>query len=188
LAEAEHRTPEDERMTAIPLSGPTGPAGGTTGPAESARRDRASAEAIAAFRALARRDRRTMVWRRAFPGVRERARDARRFVRLLLADAPRAEDVVQAAAELVANAVVHTRSGAPGGLYVVELRRWQGGTSLAVADQGGPAEPRAGGGDGEPAEHGYGLRTVSSLATWWGWRGSAARGRTVTAIFMTGGD
>ncbi|GAA2086498.1 hypothetical protein GCM10009780_27260 [Actinomadura alba] len=121
-----------------------------------------------------------MVWRRAFRGVREQAHDARAFVRFLLADFADVDDVVQVAGELVANALTHTRSGAVGGAYVLELRRWRCGVALAVTDQGGPAEPRIG--YGGFAEHGFGLLTADALATWWGWCGTE-RSRTVTAVF-----
>jgi serine/threonine-protein kinase RsbW len=128
------------------------------------------------------RGRRSMVWRRTFRGVAEQAHDAREFVRFLLADAPVVDDIVQVAAELIANAITHTRSGAPGGLYMLEVHRWRGGAALSVLDQGGPSEPRLG--SGELAEHGYGLRTVKAMATWWTWRGNA-QGRTVIAVFVT---
>ncbi len=129
------------------------------------------------------RDRRSaMVWRRAFPGAAEHAHSAREFVRYLLADASNVDDVVQVAAELIANAVTHTHSGVPGGLYVLEVHRWRGGVAVTVLDQGGPDEPKLGA--GEMAEHGYGLRTVKALTTWSGWRGGP-QGRTVIAIFIT---
>ena len=120
------------------------------------------------------------VWRRAFAGTRESAHEARAFVGFLLVSFPRRDDVVQAAGELIANAVTHTRSGAAGGIYIVEVRRWRGGVALAVVDQGGPGEPRAV--DGELREGGYGLMTVRALASWWGWRGGE-HSRTVSAIF-----
>lgn len=128
------------------------------------------------------RGRRAMVWRRAFPWMAERAHDAREFVRFLLADSANVDDAVQVAAELIANALTHTRSGAPGGSYVLEVHRWRGGMAVIVHDQGGPAEPRLG--NVRLAEHGYGLRTVKALTTWWGWRGTP-QGRTVIAIFIT---
>jgi serine/threonine-protein kinase RsbW len=124
-----------------------------------------------------------MVWRRAFAGTPESAHDARAFVGCLLACSPGRDDVVQAAGELIANAITHTRSGLPGGIYVVEVRRRRGAVALAVVDQGGPDEPRASdGAPADPGEHGYGLMTVRALASWWGWRGGE-RGRRVSAIF-----
>jgi serine/threonine-protein kinase RsbW len=145
-----------------------------------------STEAAAmAAQAMSTSPRSPMVWRRVFPGVPEQARQAREFVRFLLDGFPDADDVVQAAAELVANAVTHTRSGGPGGSYMLEIRRWPTGSSLALTDQGGSQEPSPGT-DGELREHGYGLLTVRHLATWWGWHGTT-RGRTVTAVFHRDG-
>jgi anti-sigma regulatory factor (Ser/Thr protein kinase) len=122
-----------------------------------------------------------MCWRRAFPGRAEQAAAVRRFVSCLLTGSPYADDAVHVVAELTANAICHSRSGEPGGLLVVQVRRWRGGGSIAVTDQGGPTEPHLG--DPDPyAGHGLGLRLVAATATWWGWRGDAT-GRTVTAIF-----
>jgi anti-sigma regulatory factor (Ser/Thr protein kinase) len=85
-------------------------------------------------------------------------------------------------AELAANAMQHTLSAVPGGLLVVEVRRWPGGrVAVSVTDQGGPNEPRV----AEPdfmAGHGRGLHLVAATATRWCWCGDAA-GRTVTALF-----
>jgi serine/threonine-protein kinase RsbW len=124
----------------------------------------------------------TMCWRRAFPGRAEQAAHVRRFVAFLLDDHPKAGDAVQVVAELAANAVQHTMSAAPGGLLVVEVRRWpRGRVAVSVTDQGGPNEPRP----GEPdllAGRGRGLQLIAATATGWCWRGDAA-GRTVTAVF-----
>jgi anti-sigma regulatory factor (Ser/Thr protein kinase) len=121
-----------------------------------------------------------MVWRRAYAGMTESAHDARVFVGFLLACFPRRDDVVQAAGELIANALTHTRSAAPGGTYIVEVRSWRGGVAISVVDQGGANEPRTA--DGDLGEHGYGLVTVRALASSWGWSGDQG-GRTVSAIF-----
>lgn len=121
-----------------------------------------------------------MVWRWPFAGRNEEAATARRFVRFLLHGFPGVDDVEQVAGELIANALTHTRSGAPGGRFVVEVRRWPDSVALTVLDLGGPNDPRPG--DGAVAENGYGLLTVRALAAWWGWHGDA-RGRAVTAIF-----
>ncbi|MGI8330218.1 ATP-binding protein [Actinomadura scrupuli] len=132
-----------------------------------------------------------MCWRRAFPGLRPQARRARDFVGFLVEGSPRADDLILAAGELVANALQHTRSGCPGGLFVVEVRRWRGGVALTVIDQGGPNEPRrgtAGGpmaadlGDFDFAESGRGLFAVEMTASWWDWCGGFC-GRTVTAVY-----
>ncbi|HEX6473003.1 MAG TPA: ATP-binding protein [Streptosporangiaceae bacterium] len=123
-----------------------------------------------------------LCWRRAFPGRAEQAAHARRFVAFLLTDHPKADDAVLAVGEMAANAVQHTLSAAPGGLLVVDVRRWRGGRiAVSVTDQGGPTEPRA----AEPdfmAGHGRGLHLIAATATWWGWCGDTT-GRTVTALF-----
>jgi serine/threonine-protein kinase RsbW len=123
-----------------------------------------------------------LCWRRAFLGRPDQAAPIRRFVGCLLTGSPHADDAVQVVAELAVNAVQHTRSAGPGGLVVVEVRRWRGGAAVSVTDQGGPEKPQIADLD-VYAEHGLGLRLVASTATWWGWRGDAA-GRTVTAMFV----
>jgi anti-sigma regulatory factor (Ser/Thr protein kinase) len=121
-------------------------------------------------------------WRRTFPGRADQAGHVRRFVAFLLADHPCTDDAVQAVAEMAANAIQHTRSAAPGGLFVVEVRRWRGDcVAVSITDQGGPSEPRP----AEPdylAGHGRGLHLIGATASSWSWRGGAA-GRTVTAVF-----
>ena len=62
-----------------------------------------------------------LIWRRVFPGTLDQAPRAREFVRLLLADAPRADDAELIVSELVGNALRHSRSGEPGGWFVVEV-------------------------------------------------------------------
>jgi hypothetical protein len=123
-----------------------------------------------------------LCWRRAFPGRPDQAAPARRFTACLLAGCPHTDDAVQAVAELCANAIQHTLSAAPGGLFVVDVRRWRGGAAVSITDQGGPTEPHVP--DLDPhAGYGLGLHLIAATATWWGWRGDAT-GRTVTALFI----
>jgi anti-sigma regulatory factor (Ser/Thr protein kinase) len=127
-----------------------------------------------------------MRWCRAFPGKPAHARHAREFVRFLLAGTPVAMDVVQVAAELIANAGQHTRSGAPGGLLIVEVWQWKGGAALTVTDQGDPpgtppAQIKVNGND-PTREHGHGLRIVDELSTSWNVRGGPA-GRSFITTF-----
>ena len=135
-----------------------------------------------------------MCWRRTFPGRTDQARLVRRFVAFLLDGCRCADDAVQAVAELAGNAVIHTRSGRPGGLFTVEVRRWDNGLAVSVTDQGGPvpgrhtadgdsADDRDGGDD--LAENGRGLPIVADLATTVTWTGDARRGRTITAVFAS---
>lgn len=122
-----------------------------------------------------------MLWRRTFPGRTDQALCARHFVAFLLAGCSRTDDAVSVTGELVANALRHTQSATPGGLFVVEVRRWHGGAAVAVTDQGGTSEPTIRTAD-EMAESGRGLHTVNVLADGWSWTGDVYS-RTVTAAF-----
>jgi anti-sigma regulatory factor (Ser/Thr protein kinase) len=128
----------------------------------------------------------TLRWRRTFEGRADQARAVRLLVAALLHGCVFLDDVLLAVDELVVNALRHTLSGAPGGSFSVEVRRWsepKDGDLLAVAvlDQGGPNEPVAVEAD-ELAESGRGLRTVSLTADSWGWFGNSG-GRAVVAVF-----
>lgn len=123
----------------------------------------------------------TQRWRRAFPGEPVQARAARRFTATLLDGCPLLDEVLLAVDELVVNTLRHTKSGQPGGAFTVEIVRWDGTVSVAVTDEGGPSEPVAADAAADD-ESGRGLRTVSLMATEWGWFGSD-RSRTVTAVF-----
>jgi anti-sigma regulatory factor (Ser/Thr protein kinase) len=128
-------------------------------------------------------DDRVLIWRRSFPGLAEHVRQAREFVSFLLADLPRVDDVVLVVSEFAANALRHTASSRPGGRYLLEVRRWRDGASVALTDQGShkvPAVPEP----DDLSECGRGLQTVRALATEWHWTGDC-RGRTFSAVFLT---
>jgi anti-sigma regulatory factor (Ser/Thr protein kinase) len=125
----------------------------------------------------------TFRWGRAFPGRPEQASVARRFAEILLHGCPIVDDVLLVVDELVVNALRHTRSGQVGGIFAVEIRRQCAEVGVMVTDQGCLTEPTPTDAD-ELAESGRGLRTVSVLATSWGWHGNA-HGRTVTAVFAS---
>ncbi|MDB4873200.1 MAG: putative anti-sigma regulatory factor, serine/threonine protein kinase [Gemmatimonadales bacterium] len=127
-----------------------------------------------------------MTWRRVYPGHPDQAPKIRHFVACLLTDFPFVDDIVNATAELVANALRHTRSGKPGGHLTIEVRRWPGCcVTLAVTDQGSPDAPhvpqRAN--DDLFEETGRGLMILDAISSCWGWHGDT-RGRTVTALFI----
>lgn len=127
-----------------------------------------------------------MCWRRTFPGRTDQARLVRRFVAFLLDGCRYADDAVQAVAELAGNAVIHTRSGRPGGLFTVEVRRWDDGLAVSVTDQGGPSACLRAVEDLEDdglAESGRGLPIVADLATSVSWAGDPRDGHTITAVF-----
>jgi hypothetical protein len=54
---------------------------------------------------------------------------------------PRADEMILATGEPVADALQHTRSGRLGGLFLIEVRRWRGGVAATVIDQGAPTNP-----------------------------------------------
>ncbi|WP_235017578.1 ATP-binding protein [Thermomonospora echinospora] len=123
----------------------------------------------------------SLYWRRTFPGDTRQAGAARRFVSCLLDGRPCLDEVVLAVDELVVNALRHTKSGQHGGSFTVEVHAAAGTVTVAVTDQGGPAEPAARDA-ADTDESGRGLRTVSLTAASWGWHGNEG-GRTVTAVF-----
>jgi serine/threonine-protein kinase RsbW len=117
---------------------------------------------------------------RSFPGRPDQAGNARAFVRGVLPPSALADDVVLAASELVANALSHSRSGLPGGLFTVRVVLRPGrDLRVEVDDEGGRWEVRA-----CDHEHGRGLTVVAGLAgeTNWGVAGGDA-GRTAWARF-----
>jgi serine/threonine-protein kinase RsbW len=127
-------------------------------------------------------DDRVLIWRRSFPGLAEHVRHAREFAAFLLADLPRVDDAVLVVSEFAANALRHTASARPGGRYLLEIRRWRDGASVALTDEGSHKIPRVPEPD-DLSECGRGLQTVNALATEWHWSGDR-RGRTFTAAFL----
>ena len=127
-------------------------------------------------------DDRVLIWRRSFPGLAEHVRQAREFAGFLLADLPRVDDAVLVVSEFAANALRHTASSRPGGRYLLEIRRWRDGASVALTDEGSHKVPRVPEPD-DLSECGRGLQTVRALATEWHWTGDR-RGRTFTAAFL----
>lgn len=81
------------------------------------------------------------LWARAFPGIPRHAGSARRFVAGLLDGSPFCDDAAVVLSELFTNALLHTASGGPGGLVIVQVTRWRHGVRIAVTDQGSSAEP-----------------------------------------------
>jgi serine/threonine-protein kinase RsbW len=127
-------------------------------------------------------DDRVLIWRRSFPGLAGHVRQAREFAGFLLADLPHVDDVVLVVSEFAANALRHTASSRPGGHFLLEVRRWRDGASVALTDEGSHKVPRVPEPD-DLSECGRGLQTVRALATEWHWTGDS-RGRTFTAAFL----
>jgi serine/threonine-protein kinase RsbW len=125
-------------------------------------------------------------WARVFPGTPQQVSAARRFVASLLDGSTFCEDAVVVVSELFTNALLHTDSGKPGGLVVVQVSRWLLGVRVAVTDQGSGQQPVIVDGRPcrEPAERGHGLYLVSQLAKHLGWHDDPS-GRTICAILGT---
>lgn len=93
----------------------------------------------------------------AYPGVPASAAAARRDAMSALAGCQAAADVVWCLNEITINAIVHSRSGPPGGSFTVSIRTTPGAwVTVTVSDQGGPA----------PDDYAHGLVAVASMATW----------------------
>jgi anti-sigma regulatory factor (Ser/Thr protein kinase) len=106
---------------------------------------------------------------RVLPGAPESAGLARQLAREFLGEAhPDADVVTLIVSELVTNAVVHSRSGQPGGTLTVSLCNGDDGILVQVRDDGGPARRWQTTAPAGAAEHGYGLLLVAALADSWG--------------------
>jgi anti-sigma regulatory factor (Ser/Thr protein kinase) len=120
-----------------------------------------------------------------FPGAEVQLRELRRWLAGLLPDCEARCDVVTVAVELAANAVRHSASGRPGRFFAVEVTYDGSVVGVAVADGGGPGQPKI---VGRPYsdeldgfdEHGRGLRMVQELSVRTGVIGGM-RGRVVWA-------
>lgn len=122
-------------------------------------------------------------WRRVFPGEERQLGAIRRWLKSLLPGCPARDDLATVVTELGANAIRHTASGR-GGWLIVEMT-WHGSVvRIAVADGGGPAEPRVI--EQPAADHGRGLMLVRGLSARMGVCGDH-RGRLVWAdVFWDG--
>jgi hypothetical protein len=113
-----------------------------------------------------------ITFERAYPGEVSQARRVRTDLTAFTGRHPLADDLVLLASELAANAVVHSRSGHPGGEFTVRAFLYPGDHVRAeVADQGGPWISRDHG-DGHP--HGLDIVAAIAGAGNWGIEGGPA--------------
>ena len=112
-----------------------------------------------------------------FPGHERELSALRRWLASLLPECPARDDVVSVASELGSNAIQHTLSGR-GAWFAVEITWYPSAVLVAVADCGGPAEPRVI--DDPAGERGRGLLLVQGLSVRTGFTGDQ-RGRLVWA-------
>jgi len=113
-----------------------------------------------------------------FPGHQRELSQVRRWLSALLPECSARGDLLGVATELGSNALEHTASGREGGWFAVEVTWHQSMVLVAVADCGGPAEPRVI--DDPDGERGRGLLLVRGLSVRTGWTGDR-RGRLVWA-------
>jgi anti-sigma regulatory factor (Ser/Thr protein kinase) len=101
-----------------------------------------------------------LMFRRSYPGAKEQVRQVRADLAAIAAGCPLADDLVLLGSELVTNAIMHSKSGQPGGEFTVRAQVRPGSYAwLEVEDQGGPwIEHEA------DEEHGHGLDLVKALA------------------------
>ena len=113
---------------------------------------------------------------RAFPARPDQIGQAREFLRRILAGCPVTDDLLLICSELATNAVLHSASARPGGLFTVRAEVREGDyVWIEVEDQGGRwAEA------GHSDQCGRGLMIVAQLADYWDVRGDDT-GRMVCA-------
>lgn len=80
------------------------------------------------------------LWERAFPGSADQVRHVRAAVRDLLDGCSAEETVVHLLSELSANAVLYSRSGRPGGEFIVRLRHAPGDRVWGEVEDAGSEE------------------------------------------------
>lgn len=115
-----------------------------------------------------------------FPGLAAIVPSARRFVRAILADSARADDMEVIASELVSNAIRHTPAGDPGGEFTVTVRTGSDWSRIEVSDTSSGEwhpDPDIGSPDDE---YGRGLAVIAALADKF-WHDVDASGQTVWA-------
>ena len=105
------------------------------------------------------------------PGRPEAAAGAREFARKALAGYPAADDAVLALSEMVGNAVLHSRSGLPGGTLEVRLTVTAASVLAEVLDEGPLGVPAVTSRE-TFAERGRGLVLVEALTRAWGSAGN----------------
>lgn len=102
-----------------------------------------------------------------FDGCAESVGNARRFVAKAFGDCPGADVAQLVASELAGNAVKHSRSGQPGGVFTVHLAAFEDRWRIRVDDGGGPDEPSVKT-EADQDEAGRGLVLVAALSVEWG--------------------
>jgi anti-sigma regulatory factor (Ser/Thr protein kinase) len=112
--------------------------------------------------------------RRTFAGLPDQIRVARRWLAQMIDGFAAVDEVILACSELATNAIMHSDSGEPGGLFTVRLAIRQDIVRVEVLDQGGPRprrneEPPYGGDYAEEVSQcGRGLTIIAAITDAWG--------------------
>ena len=126
---------------------------------------------------------RRLLARRSFPGQPRHLGAARNWLAQLVKGFDAADDALLACSELAANAIVHSDSGLPGGMFTVRLSIEPDFVRIEVLDQGGPwsgRPDRIDHADADPEDQtqcGRGLTIIAAIACSWGITGDQ-EGRT----------
>jgi serine/threonine-protein kinase RsbW len=110
-------------------------------------------------------------WTRNFRGGADQVLEVRHWLEDLLPDCAARTDVLLLASELCTNAVVHSRSGEPGGQFSVDVDWAPTLARVVVGDQGSAKAPAMAARTGDAAqlgESGRGLLLVDDVADDWG--------------------
>jgi anti-sigma regulatory factor (Ser/Thr protein kinase) len=99
-------------------------------------------------------------FQRSYQGQPSHVRRVRADLAPFAEGCPRADDLILAASELATNAIMHSRSGKPGGKFTVRVSLYEGHYAwLEVEDLGGPWITRE-----HDDKHPHGLEIVTRLA------------------------
>ena len=115
------------------------------------------------------------------PGLAAEVSAARRFVRDVLGEHPGRTDAVLLTSEIGTNAIEHSRSGRPGGSFLVQVRWTIQWVRVAVVDDGADGAPclrRV----GTSREGGRGVALLDELAVRWGFSRRSTTGTEVRMI------
>lgn len=118
-------------------------------------------------------------WSRSFGGLPEEVSAVREFVRWAVGDGEGADLVEIIASELAANAIRHSHSGRPGGVFTLHIAAFLDRWHVRVDDAGGTTEPHIREAPaiesiedldkcGDEVEAGRGLALVAAVSAQWG--------------------
>jgi anti-sigma regulatory factor (Ser/Thr protein kinase) len=110
-------------------------------------------------------------WTRQFRGGADQVLEVRDWLEDLLPDCAARADVLLLASELCTNAIIHSRSGEPGGQFSVDIDWAPTLARVVIGDQGSATTPAIvprSGDPGQLSETGRGLLLVDDVADDWG--------------------